>query len=56
MLIALSFMAATWLLKYQTVVDYFHDHSPSQGRKQLIDNASVDAVEEVNMNNGGRQA
>ena len=56
MLIALSFMAATWLLKYQTVVDYFHDNSPSQGRKQLIDNASVDAVEEVNMNNGGRQA
>ena len=56
MLVSLSFMAATWLLKYQTIVDNFHDNGPSQGRKHLIDNASVDAVEDVDMNNAGRQA
>ena len=56
MLICLSFMAATWILKYDFISTYINGDNQMQGRKQLIDSASIDAVEEVDMHNTTRTA
>ena len=44
-------MAATWILKYQMILDYFYDPMQAKGRKQLIDNDSANAIEAADMNN-----
>ena len=52
LLISLSFMAATWLLKYQTLLDYLYQPCEANGRKPMLDNASATAID---MNNTTEQ-
>lgn len=56
LLVALSFMMADLMLKYETVVEYFYSATEKMfGKKHLIDNEmSADNVEEIDMN--GRQS
>jgi len=56
LLVSLGFMAATWIVKYETILDCFYKGPQKSGRKQLIDNASLDAIEVGDMNNTPRQA
>merc|ERR1712141_352853 len=44
LLIALSFMAATWILKYEIILELFYGN-PANGRRQLIDNNTLNAAE-----------
>jgi len=52
LLVALSFMASTWLIKYQIVLDHIYEPNPSgSGRKKLYDKASAnDGIEAVDIN------
>ena len=45
-------MASSWLLKYQTILDYFPHPTHVDGRRQLIDDESANAID---MNNPSRQ-
>ena len=52
LLISLSFMAATWLLKYQTILDCFYQPCEANARKSMLDNESATAID---MNNATEQ-
>ena len=56
LILSLSFMVASIILKYETILEYFY--SPLErrfGNKQLLDNEySVNSVEEIVMDNSAR--
>ena len=56
LIVSLSFMVASFTLKYETILEYFY--SPLErrlGNKQLLDNEySVNSVEEIVMDNPTR--
>ena len=52
LIVALSFMASSWILKYQIVLDHIYGPIPAgNGRKKLFDDISAnDGIEAADIN------